>query len=93
MSGAADGHDASQGEAKQPRVPEDRVQGASEWRAPGRQVMNLSHSGLSGQLPLAWGGQLSLPALRTLDLSGNGLQGAYAAAPPPLLSLLPHQLT
>jgi len=47
-------------------------------RAPLRaaQEMNLSHSGLSGQLPGAWGGELSLPALQTLDLSGNGLQGA-----------------
>jgi hypothetical protein len=47
-------------------------------RAPLRaaQEMNLSHSGLSGQLPTAWGGELSLPALQTLDLSGNGLQGA-----------------
>ncbi|KAK9827702.1 hypothetical protein WJX81_002350 [Elliptochloris bilobata] len=44
------------------------------------QEMNLSHSGLSGQLPLAWGGQLSLPALRTLDLSGNGLQGTVPAS-------------
>ena len=50
--------------------------------------MNLSHSGLSGQLPTAWGGQLSLPALRTLDLSGNGLQGACTAAPRSPLSLV-----
>lgn len=61
---------------------------ACERQCLGRQVMNLSHSGLSGQLPTAWGGQLSLPALRTLDLSGNGLQGASAAAPPSSLSLL-----
>ena len=61
------------------------------------QEMNLSHSGLSGQLPGAWGGELSLPALRTLDLSGNGLQGCalLSTSPAPLLTppvppTLPH---
>lgn len=55
--------------------------------------MNLSHSGLSGQLPGAWGGELSLPALRTLDLSGNGLQGALFLSPAlHLFSRLPSRL-
>ena len=68
--------------------PEELLRSASDGDAWGGQVMNLSHSGLSGQLPTAWGGQLSLPALRTLDLSGNGLQGARTATAPPSRSLL-----